>query len=132
MKSKLFLLSLAFLLIGAFNTKSLAQSKLDTWPELKEFHAVLSETFHPSEEGNLSPIMSRATELLQKAEALNNSSFPEEFNSDDIHAKIKKMMLEARELKNMVDKKKPNEEIVNGLIQVHNRFHEVVGLCQHH
>jgi hypothetical protein len=32
-----------------------AQSTFDKWPAIKEFHDVMSETFHPAEEGNLAP-----------------------------------------------------------------------------
>jgi len=40
---------------------------MDQWPALKTFHEVLSQTFHPSEEGNLEPIKSRSEELMNKA-----------------------------------------------------------------
>jgi hypothetical protein len=37
-----------------------AQSTFDKWPAIKEFHDVMSETFHPAEEGNLAPIKLRS------------------------------------------------------------------------
>ncbi|HSB10705.1 MAG TPA: hypothetical protein VLM38_14550, partial [Blastocatellia bacterium] len=32
----------------------------DTWNELSSFHSLMSQTFHPLEEGNLTPIRTRA------------------------------------------------------------------------
>ena len=45
-----------------------AQSIMDKWPELKTFHSIMSQTFHPSEEGNLQPIKERSKEMMEKAE----------------------------------------------------------------
>lgn len=44
-----------------------AQSIFDKWVELKAFHGVMSQTFHPSEEGNLELIKTRSEEMAEKA-----------------------------------------------------------------
>jgi hypothetical protein len=39
----------------------------DKWAELEAYHDVMSQTFHPAEEGKLEPIRKRAGELAEKA-----------------------------------------------------------------
>ena len=63
--------SLAIVLfVLAANTIS-AQSTFEKWPAIKAFHEVMSQTFHPSEEGNLEPIKTRSEELMNSAAAVN-------------------------------------------------------------
>lgn len=44
----------------------------------------MSQTFHPSLEGDLKPIKARMVEFMEKAEALCNSNIPAEFNKASI------------------------------------------------
>ena len=60
------LLVLAFgIVLFSLNLK--AQESFDKWPALKNFHTVISQTFHPAEEGNRSPVKKRSGELLKKS-----------------------------------------------------------------
>ena len=63
MKKITCLLVTALILVSAAN----AQNK--TWKEKEDFHAVMSETFHPAEEGKLEPIKNRSQEMADKAMA---------------------------------------------------------------
>jgi hypothetical protein len=56
MKTKLFAVLLFSMAINAVS----AQSTFDKWPAIKEFHTVMSQTFHPAEEGNLQQIKARS------------------------------------------------------------------------
>ena len=56
--------SLAIVLFVLAINSVKAQSTFDKWPAIKEFHSVMSQTFHPSEEGNLEPIKARSEEML--------------------------------------------------------------------
>ena len=58
---KIALLLLVGFGISALMNQAVAQSKLQDWNELKDFHKVMAQTFHPSEEGNLEPIKTRIT-----------------------------------------------------------------------
>ena len=62
MKKIACLLAVAFVL----NASIQAQEKMN-WKEMSDFHTVMSETFHPSEEGKLGPIKSRSQEMVDKA-----------------------------------------------------------------
>ena len=55
-----------------------------TWPEIKAFHKVMSQTFHPSEEWNLQPIKERSAEMAEKANALKMSKIPAQFNKKEM------------------------------------------------
>ncbi len=100
------------------------------WPELKTFHSVMAQTFHPSEEGDLKPIKERAGEMVTKAEALQKSTPPAEFKSDKIKAAVDNLVVGSKELKKLVDGKADDAVITKNLAGLHDTFHEIVGLCQ--
>ena len=56
---KQFKLFLVLAFIVATSSVS-AQTTFDKWPTIKDLHEVMSETFHPAEEGNLAPIKARS------------------------------------------------------------------------
>ena len=82
------------------------QSLFDTSPELEEFHLVMSQTFHPSEEGNLNPIKERSTELKEKTNALSNSKIPGEINNEKIKSSLLKLKENNVALEKMINEKK--------------------------
>lgn len=114
-----------------FTVVAFGQNKMESWPELKTFHGVMSQTFHPSEEGNLVPIKERAGEMLEKAVALQTSKAPAEFATEKIKAATNKLVIGSKELKMIVDKKESDEAITKKLSALHDVFHEIVGLCMH-
>jgi hypothetical protein len=126
MKKILIFTALLFISFTGFG-----QSKLESWPELKTFHGVMAQTFHPSEEGNLEPIKTRAGEMVEKAQALAASKIPAEFANDKIKAAVAKLVTGSQELKALVDKKEKDEVITKNLSALHDTFHEIVGLCMH-
>ena len=108
-----------------------AQSIFDKWAELKTFHGVMSETFHPSEEGKLEPIKTRSGEMAEKANLLAKSSIPTEFKTDKIQTAVKKLQKDSKALDKLVkNKKSTDEEIKKALASLHDVFHEIVGLCK--
>lgn len=106
-----------------------AQSTFDKWPAIKEFHAVISQTFHPSEEGNLEPIKVRSGELYDKAMALLVADIPAEFRTKSIISSAEKLQVKSRALHKLVLSKAPDAEITKSLSDLHDTFHEIVGLC---
>ena len=107
------------------------KSAFETWPELKEFHGVMSQTFHPSEEGNLEPIKSRATEMKEKAAKLADSKIPADLNNDKVIAAVTKLKDNSVLMEKMVADKKSDKEISEYLNVMHDTFHEIIGLCKH-
>jgi len=57
-------------------TSVFAQSGKTTWAEMKNFHHFMSTTFHPSEDGNLTPLKEKADSLLIAAKQWQASSIP--------------------------------------------------------
>jgi superoxide dismutase len=105
------------------------KGKFDDWQALKDFHQVMSQTFHPSEEGNLQPIKERSGEMVQKAELLAKSIIPAEFNSKEVVAAVKKLEIDSKKLDKLVKNKKSDKEITEALSKLHDVFHEIIGLC---
>lgn len=129
--------SLVLLAISSFSfSVSQAQNKFDKWPEIKSFHKVLSQTFHPSETGDLSPIKSRSAELAAKADTLNKSEIPSEFNKLEVKLALAKLSLESKSLHKMVTDKVSDAEITKALNALHDTFHTIVEKCsdeeEHH
>ena len=91
------------------------------WPEIKTFHKVMSQTFHPSEEGNLQPIKERSAEMAEKANALKMAKIPAQFNKKEIVASVNKL----------VKSKASDVKITKALNGLHDTFHTIVGLCTH-
>lgn len=106
-----------------------AQSAFDKWPAIKAFHQVMSQTFHPSEEGNLEPIKARSEELMNKAADLLRSEIPAEFKTQSIMASAEKLQIKSKALHKMVVEKAPDADISRALSELHDVFHEIVGLC---
>jgi hypothetical protein len=122
---KVFLI-LAFITIA--NSVS-AQSTFEKWPALKVFHEVMSETFHPAEEGNLAPIKARSEEMMIKAAMLLKATIPEEFRTNEIVVSAEKLQLKSKTLHKLVTSTGPDAEILKSITDLHDTFHEIVGLC---
>lgn len=109
-----------------------AQSIFDQWAELKSFHTVMSQTFHPSEEGDLKPIKARSKEMADKAKVLAQSLIPATFNKPDIQKAVQKLAKDSKSLHQLVKSRKAtDEQIKKSLSDLHDVFHQIVGLCKH-
>ena len=60
---KIIALSVALMVAATF--ASAQQKAAENWTELKAFHEVMSQTFHPAEKGDLKPIRARAGEIAR-------------------------------------------------------------------
>lgn len=117
------------------NYKAATKGKFDDWPALKDFHKVMSQTFHPSEEGDLKPIKARSSEMVAKADALAKSIIPTEFNKKEVVAAVQQLKADSKKLDKLVKSKKSDKEITEALAKLHDVFHEIIGLCtneEHH
>jgi hypothetical protein len=119
---------IAIVLLVVANSVS-AQSTFDKWPAIKEFHDVMSETFHPAEEGNLAPIKARSEEMMNKAAALKTASMPAEFRTKAIYASVEKLIGQSNAIHDLIIAKGADDTIVKSLTEMHDVFHEIVGLC---
>ena len=119
---------LVLALIVVANSVS-AQSTFDKWPAIKEFHEVMSQTFHPAEEGNLDPIKARSEEMMNKAAMLLKSDIPAEFRTDAILASAERLQIKSKSLHKLVTSNGADAAILKSITDLHDTFHEIVGLC---
>lgn len=105
------------------------KGKFDDWPAIKEFHKVMSETFHSAEDGNLEPIRKLSTVMVERAVALSKSVIPSEFDKKEVKAAIADLVKESKKLDDLVQKKAKDADITAKLTQLHDIFHKIVGLC---
>ena len=108
-----------------------AQAQQPVWKELDDYHTVMAQTFHPSEEGNLQPIKERSGELAAKAKTLQKSTIPAAYQKEGVKQSLDLLAKESKALDKMVRKKKPDAEITKSLAALHDRFHEVMEKCHH-
>ena len=99
------------------------------WNELNAFHDVMSATFHPMEEGDFKPIRSRAAEMAEKAKQWADSTPPKVYDRPEIKTNVAKLAQESKALAALVAKKASDAQIKESLSALHDRFHEIAGLC---
>lgn len=130
-KTKFTTLVVALLLISFSQTlKAQGEHKEFTnWPELKNFHKVISNTFHPMEEGNLEPIRARSAELNEQALKLAESKIPDDLNRPEIVSAVKELEIQTNQLNELIKGKAGDDEVKRSLTSVHDSFHKIVGLC---
>lgn len=102
----------------------------DEWPAMKAFHSVMSETFHPAEEGKLEPIRTRSAEMVQKAMALKSAPRPADFNTASISTSIGLLIAETKHVQKLVKQKADDKTVTAALTKAHDVFHTIVGLCR--
>ncbi|MCS7012644.1 MAG: hypothetical protein NZM05_03280, partial [Chloroherpetonaceae bacterium] len=108
-----------------------AAKTLQTWKELDDFHTVMAETYHPIEEGNFAPIRARAGELAQRAKEWANSSPPANYTvKPEFKTAMDSLVKESAHLAEIIAKNAPNSEVKIALTALHERFHQVEGMCQ--
>lgn len=123
MKKLLFVLPFLFLANLSFAQQD--------WAELDAFHKVMAQTFHPAEDGNMQPILTRSAELALGAKALMKSKAPADLQSKKLKSSMKSLVKQTASLNKMVKKGKPEADIKTALFAVHDTFHTIMGECRH-
>lgn len=100
------------------------------WKELDAFHTVMSETFHPAEEGNLQPVRDNAAELLTKAKEWQMAPVPEGYDKELTAKTLKTLVAKCKGLKSAVKAKKNDKELTKLITEAHDVFHKIVEECK--
>jgi superoxide dismutase len=116
----------------ALTSPLLEYIEMDTWKSLKEFHKILSETFHPTEVNDFLPIKNKSSELAMKAINLKQSFIPKMFNREDITIIIDEIVKKSNELHKLVTRKASNKELGVKLTEIHGLFHKIQEKCYSH
>ncbi|MFM9944658.1 MAG: hypothetical protein ACKVQB_05440 [Bacteroidia bacterium] len=109
---------------------SFAQAPVE-WKEKDDFHKVMAQTFHPMEEGNYNPIKERSQEMYDKAVAWQKSAVPTGVNKKKAKKILKKLVAETAELNKEIKEGATDATIKEELTELHDLFHDLVGLCKH-
>jgi hypothetical protein len=122
------------LVLNPWNIDGLKEIEKDNWLAIKDFHKVMAQTFHPAEEKNFAPLLSRSGELYAKAILLKNSNPPVSANNagiQDALSRLEKQCLDIHQLvqKPSKDQEKKNTQLFEMITKAHDIFHEVEGLC---
>jgi len=118
--------SLLFFLLSLLTLTAHSQQTTE-WKGMEDFHAVMSTTFHPSEENNLQPLKEKAGDLLNKAKTWQKSEVPKGFNGPLIKPLMKRMVQEGKGNKEAVEKEKTEKEIKKVNSETHNKFYRKKG-----
>lgn len=121
---KLFVLAIA----AIFSLAATAQQA--DWKQMHDFHAVMSKTFHPAEEGNLKPARTNAAELVAKAKAWQASTAPAGYDAKVAQPILKKLVTACTDLEAGVKAKKSDKELTTLITAAHEVFHELTEKCK--
>lgn len=127
MKNLFVCLTVSILLLSTSNL--FAQEKKE-WKEMHAFHAVMSKTFHPAEEGNLKPTKDSATVLVAKAKAWQSSTVPQGYNAKVTAPILKQLVAKLTAIKEAVAAKKSDDELKKLMTEAHEIFHEIMEKCK--
>lgn len=117
------------LLLGNFN--AIAHEKSE-WKEMKEFHTVMSKTFHSSEDNNLQPLKDMAADLAAKAKAWRASTPPADWDAKKVAPVLAKLEDKCKAIEEAVKAKKSDAELKKMIAEAHDVFHEIVEKCMPH
>ncbi len=107
---------------------SFSQPKFENWPEMRTFRNILSETFHPAEEGDMTPIKTRSHELFANAKLVNVSPIPEANDNEEMRTYLKRLQKETDKLNAIIVRQEQSSTIMKQFAQVHDTFHEIAGM----
>src|SRR5688572_7072291 len=121
MKKFISMLVVTFLLLTAAQSQEKKQ-----WKEMHDFHAVMSSTFHPAEDGNLQPIRSRSQEMYDKAVSWSKSDAPEGYDKEAVKKSLKKLVGGSKEINKLVKENAEDKVLTEKLTALHDVFHEIM------
>ena len=117
------------LILSSFTMAVYSQTPA-TWKEMEEFHAVMSSSFHPADEGNFKPLRENATDLLTKAKAWQKSAVPEGYNATMTKDVLKRLTKHCTIVKNAVNNNKTDADLKKLITEAHEIFHEIKEKCR--
>jgi hypothetical protein len=108
----------------AVNTIS-AQSVVKKWPQLNEFQELLVKTFEPAGEGNFGPIKNSCEYLVEKSQALDIATMPQDLRNAKAEETISVLKRQTKLVAELVRTKASNVEIMKAfqkLNETYDRF----------
>ena len=113
----------------AFSIGTLHAQKAE-WKEMQDFHAVMSASFHTSEENNLKPLKDSASALLTKAKIWQKAKVPQGYNANATKEVLKRLVANCKSIKTAVNKNETDEKLKSMIATAHDTFHEIMEKCK--
>ena len=128
MKKMKSLMTVALLFIAVVSFSQ--TSKPAPWAELKEFHNLMSPSFHGAEDGNFAPLKLKADSLSIVAKKWLASPIPSSYKPAETKAVLKTLVKQTKQLSKAVKKQQPDATLLQLITAAHDSFHKVVGECR--
>ncbi len=119
---------LAFAAIFSMNSGN-AQVIIRTWPEIKNYHELMTKSFKSAQKGDFIPIKNHANFLFENAEKLSIENMPQNFRLPKTIEALVRLKRESKHIKELVEKKASNKEIFETLKSIHHTFKTMSDLC---
>ncbi|MEO7523428.1 MAG: hypothetical protein ABIT58_05000 [Ferruginibacter sp.] len=123
-------LKLAVLALIFFAGASYGQAKSAGWAEQKTFHSFMAGTFHPAEEGNLTPLKEKADSLAISAKLWAASPVPEDYKPAETAAALKKLVEQCNHISAKVKAGASDADLTKMITDAHDTFHKIAGECK--
>lgn len=120
---------LSVVLFAAMSVVS-AQTKKAVWPQMKAFHAIMSATFHPAEEGNFAPLKAKADSLVIVAKQWQAAPVASDFKPAETKAALEKLVKQCVIVNDAVKENAGNEKLKKLITEAHDVFHTIAGECR--
>lgn len=105
-------------------------SKKLEWKEMKDFHEIMSAVYHPTEEGNFTPLKEKAIDLFKAAKLWRDSKIPSGLMVEPTLATLNKILRKCREIADAVQINAPTSDLKVKITEAHDLFHKMVGECE--
>ncbi len=113
----------------AVNTIS-AQSVTEKWPQLNDFQELLVKTFEPAGEGNFGPIKNSCEQLVEKAQALDVATMPQELKNAKADETVFVLKRQTKLVAELVRTKASDVEIMRAFQKVNEVYDRLVSLYE--
>lgn len=123
-------IKLLILTVFCAATSVVAQNTPAAWSEMKSFHHFMSTTFHPAEEGNLTPLKEKADSMLTAAKQWQTSLIPSDYKIEETKSALNKLVKQCTAIKAAVANKSSDEELKKQITVAHDIFHTIVKECK--
>ena len=122
---------LVVILLAMIPAISFAQTgKVAPWPQLTAFHALMSKSFHPTEDGNFAPLKEKADSLLTAAKAWQASKIPADYKPTETKETLAKLVSQCTMIRDAVAAKAADVKLKVMIADAHETFHKIVGECK--
>ena len=121
--------NLFLILIFSLITLTAHAQEATSWKAMDDFHAVMSTTFHPADDGNLQPLKEKAGDLLNKATSWQKSAVPSGYNGELTVPILKRLVKQCRKIKGAVKSNNTDAELKSMITEAHEIFHEIKEKC---